>query len=365
MIFVRYRISRTKLPVNWITLSFLFHTAMSMCYAAITLHGVADAQGYFISAFNQTEWGQDFGIGTDAIALLQYPLIHFFGLNWFACFLVYNLLGYIGIYLMFKVLWDLSGNNSKVKKIILCILFLPGMNYWTSSIGKDSLMMLGIGCLVYASQKWETRLPCLILGCIVAGLIRPHVCAVVVLSILLAFLFSKTRKWVLLKIILVVIGIGIGIASLSFLTKFVGVTELSLDMFEAKEKFYNSANSGHNSSVDISSYNIGEKMFLYLFRPLFFDAKNILMWIASIENLILLLFFINVLNRKNIRFCLKNQSFLIRFNVIYAISGTLLLSFACSNMGIAMRQKTMVLPSFFVIGIAAYANSKNEMIVEI
>ena len=53
------------------------------------------------------------------------------------------------------------------------------------------------------------------------------------------------------------------------------------------------ASSGSGSSIDISSYPLPYKMFSFLFRPLFYDARSAIQLVASFENFILLGLLVN------------------------------------------------------------------------
>jgi hypothetical protein len=89
-------------------------------------------------------------------------------------------------------------------------------------------------------------------------------------------------------------------------------------------------------------------MFAYLFRPLFFDARNALALIVSVENLLMLVLFI-VFFLPSASSMFKDSSFTMRYNVIFCLSTLILLSLTTNNLGIAIRQKTMILPSFLLL----------------
>ncbi len=54
-------------------------------------------------------------------------------------------------------------------------VFLPGLSFWTSALGKDSLIFLGISMVVYAGINFRKRWLCALLGIALTFTIRPHI----------------------------------------------------------------------------------------------------------------------------------------------------------------------------------------------
>ena len=107
--------------------------------------------------------------------------------------------------------------------------------------------------------------------------------------------------------------------------------------------------SRSGSGVDMSSYSLPFKLFTFWFRPLFIDAPNILGLITSFENLIYLLLFIKIIKKDFIKFLLKSPS-LIKMSFTIFLMASFAITFVMSNLGIIMRQKSMVMYfAFFVI----------------
>jgi hypothetical protein len=106
---------------------------------------------------------------------------------------------------------------------------------------------------------------------------------------------------------------------------------------------------GGGSYVDITNANIVVQLFTYLFRPLFFDAVNIVQIIASFENLIYLFLFTILLSPKFIYYVIRGNTILLRFCLLYFALGSLVLAMSTPNLGTAVRQKNMVMIAFVVI----------------
>ena len=120
--------------------------------------------------------------------------------------------------------------------------------------------------------------------------------------------------------------------------------------------------STSGSGVDMASYPLPFKLFTFWFRPLFIDAPNFLGIITSFENLLYLLLFFKILNKDFIRFLRKSPS-LVKMSFVIFLSTSFAMTFVMSNLGIIMRQKSMVMYYlFFVIYYYLAQKKYNEIL---
>jgi hypothetical protein len=99
----------------------------------------------------------------------------------------------------------------------------------------------------------------------------------------------------------------------------------------------------------MSSYPIPVKLFTFWFRPLFIDSPGLVGQFSSVENLIYLLLFAKLFNRRFSRFILR-APYMVKMSAIVFLLSSFALTFVMSNLGIIMRQKSMVMYfGFFVI----------------
>ena len=104
------------------------------------------------------------------------------------------------------------------------------------------------------------------------------------------------------------------------------------------------------SSVNIKDMSTLERVFTYFFRPQLYEAHNVYAFVSSLDNLVILILFIfwiyNVIyfmfSKKIIFLDLKINIFL--GLLLYVIFTSLILSATTANLGIAVRQKWMILP---------------------
>jgi len=98
----------------------------------------------------------------------------------------------------------------------------------------------------------------------------------------------------------------------------------------------------------MSTYPLPLKLFTFWFRPLFLDAPNMLGIITSVENLAYLLLFLKIIKKDFIKFLRKAPS-AVKMSFVIFFTTSLAMTFVMSNLGIIMRQKTMVMYFLFFV----------------
>ena len=340
------------LPINVVTSFVLFHTALALAYFKMsTTIMLADATVYFEKATNSpNDWSAILDLGNGAINIIIYPLIHWFGFGYLSCFLVFNAMGIIGALLLYAETRSYL-TSLKAKKLYNYLLFIPGMSFWTCALGKDSMVILGLGLALSSFHKLKQRWLRMLLGMIITVYVRPHIFIVIVITAAIWFLLNpnKSVKQVVIKTVLFLVFSAIFLSTYSLILDYAGFrADLSVGNLQTYLEFRQTINEG-TSTVDITQYSVLGKYLTYLFRPLFFDAKNMLMILASFENLILVYLLIQVFRPKHIKVLFLKKNLYTRFHIIYFFLGLTMLALTTGNLGIAVRQKTMILPSFLVV----------------
>ena len=226
------------------------------------------------------------------------------------------------------------------------------MHFWTASLGKGSLIFMGLMLFVVAIKKPSQRIFILLIGGFFVYMIRPPVMLFVLAGVMVGLLTGREKLGVGTRIILV-------LASLAFLynvsTTILGVVDIDSNSENVVSDFqdYSNAQSDRletsGSGVDMQSYILPFKFFTFWFRPLFVDSPSILGLFSSAENLIYLLLFYKICNRRFIVFILK-APYMVKMSAITFLVASYAMTFVMSNLGIIMRQKTMVMYfGFFVV----------------
>jgi len=155
-----------------------------------------------------------------------------------------------------------------------------------------------------------------------------------------------------LKFLIVIASVGfLAAASNSILA--VAKLENSENVISDFETFAESRSQGLSekagSGVAMSNYPLPVKLFTFWFRPLFVDSPGVLGIFSSFENFIYLLLFAKICNKRFIKFY-RNSVYMVKMSAIAFLLTSFAMTFVMSNLGIIMRQKSMVMYfAFFVI----------------
>lgn len=339
-----------KLSTHKLTFFFLsvLHLAMTFFYyynGAISTD-TSDCAMYYINAYEHTgHWINVLSIRESVtfIIFLCLPLIHLLKLNYLGCFISFSIVGLLGWFLLFRTILDILAPSKKSKWIYFA--FLPQLHYWTCAIGKDSIIFYLI-CL--ALYTWHFRKPIwtFFLSILLIAPIRIHIAASIVLAFLLSVFFSKRRySW---KVKALVGFVSLIAFFLAFKIALQVTNSLNTQEFGQYITSDDAKYSDTNAGVDLSGAPWIVKIFSFLFRPLFFDARNYLMVESSVESVFWILLCFTITLRICRRETRKGANWdYLRFAILSTLILTFGLSYANSNLGIAVRQKTMIFPFLF------------------
>ncbi|MEM8698595.1 MAG: hypothetical protein AAGF44_05455 [Pseudomonadota bacterium] len=334
------------------------HLAASGAFWVISMSGPADAVAYF----RRSELSDDFGIGTQFILFLLHNLREWTGASFLDCFLFFQIPGLLGLMLLHKAARAMAEEGFGTRVLLLgLLLLLPGLHFWTASIGKDSLAMLAYGLLALGLARARFDWLMIGAGVLLYFLVRPHVGFVVLLAMVLAFLpiFGSSRP----SAKLVGVGAGIvGAAILPLVIGFVGLEAAGIDEINAFVAERQGVNQAGSTSLDLAGQSPPMRVITFLYRPFFFDAPGPLGLIVSVENLALVVLTLILLANLRVLMRLLRLSEMLRFHAFFALIMTLMLSQTLANLGLAIRQKTMVLPAFILllVAVVAVANRRQE-----
>ena len=332
-----------------------FHVASFVIYFIYGLVNRSDSYEYYFDALNIWEsWGSQFRTGTVFISFFSAPLVNI-GLSFLSVSFIFSWMGYIGFvyaYVYFKESIPIDVKVFGRFDLLTLLLFLPNMHFWTASIGKGSMVFMGLMIFTYAVKFPQKRIFTLIIGGFFIYMVRPHVMLFVLVGVMVGILAGRGKISIGIKLLIIVASIGFLAAASSSILAVAKIenTENVIDDFEnftgaTATKLQSSADSG----VSMSNYPLPFKLFTFWFRPLFIDSPGLVGQFSSIENLIYLLLFAKIMNMRFVRFILK-APYMVKMSAIVFLLSSFALTFVMSNLGIIMRQKSMVMYfGFFVI----------------
>lgn len=352
-----------------LNLLYAYHLLFYGVYSWYAYNNPSDSHNYYreVSHYSGT-WLNLFGTDTHFIKFLAYPLFNI-GFSYDMIMLSFAWMGYLGFMYAYLFIREKIPLKIKVFKnidLFTLILFFPNMHFWTASLGKGSAIFLGLMMFTYAIVAPKARLKLLILASVIIFYIRPHVFMFVAVGAILGYMSGKEKIPLWQKLMVFVVMLG----SLVLLQdKILGVMNLQNsenlieDFTNAAEKNSEDLKSA-GSGVDMSSYPLPLKLFTFWFRPLFLDAPNFLGIITSFENLIYLILFFKICKKDFIKF-LKRSPALVKMSMVIFFTASLAMTFVMSNLGIIMRQKTMVMYFLFFVIYYYLAEKKYMNLIQI
>ena len=270
-------------------------------------------------------------------------------------FLMFATLSFVGMVCFYVAFRSTLPHWGALPYFVL-LFFLPTMLFWPSSVGKDSLMILGLGLLTlgsvwlfsgrFAAGAWLAGT-----GGILVGLIRPHVLALAVGSIVLAVVFtqagrldiSRAARASLMFVTLVAMAYVVPVAAAR-----VGVDE-GLETFLAEQ---NRRTARGGSAVigqpATTPQAIPGATLRVLFRPLPHEATTPAMLLSALEGVALLGILIwrsptMWANRRVVRgtpYAILSLAFTAAFVIAFS---------SIFNLGIIARQRSQVIPFLLVL----------------
>ena len=326
-------------------LLFIYHTlyAFVFVYLISGSIGGVDALRYFDLACNSNSWFETYGYAIDSIVFMVFPFVSLFNLSFFSITLIFSLISFIGFYYCWLSLrLFLKKHDLPLTPYSLSIM-IPSIHYWTVPIGKDAITIFVLGSVLYTMTNRKNNMLLLLFGSFLIAHVRPYVFIIISASVLFVIFFSRKGISLRNKIITALVIVTVLFPASSFFLEHAKIDIVDIDVMK-RQVSYIQENWGGGSTIDISNYTLLEKVLSVMFRPLFFDANNRLAFIASIENLVLLIFLLFSLIKsiRNIHMGLLKNVY-VRFLVVYTTLMLLVLSHITPNLGTAFRKKFMFL----------------------
>lgn len=341
---------------------FYYHVVLSFVYYLYVLFNPSDSRAYYQSAFNDVDWLSFYGTSTVFVKFLHYPFGHYLNFSYEASMFLFAFVGYLGFlyfYLAFHERIRFKHTFMSIDMMTL-IFFLPNLHFWTGSLGKGSVIFLGIGLFFYAVNKPRERLWALIIGSLLIYHVRPHIMLVMLVSYALALVFSTKGISVVWRITFLlasavaftliyqdVLGM-VGIDEEAFLSQGLDLSHRASELSKA------------SSGVDITQYGLPMQVFTFLYRPLFFDASGALGIIVSFENVLYLLLTLKLITSISGWKYLFTADFLTKGALFSFLTVTIALAQISGNLGLAMRQKSqiMILLMFVILAFLDHEKMK-------
>jgi hypothetical protein len=344
--------SLTKREIIIFRVLWIYHLSFSIFYFFYTKTNSADAVNYWRTpktiSLEECINYPVYGFGTKTMFIINYFPSNVLELSFLTGNILYSILGFIGFIFFYKLV------KSRVKEIptlfgfsiLTIIIYFPNFHFWTANAGKDTLLFFSISIILYFLQKEKLNLLYVIIGVLITGFIRPHITAIILIAYSLAFLMDKGLKKHH-KILLVASVLVIFALIFDQVMSFLSLDNVSVNsvLEYSKQRVEYLSGNKTGSSVDMNSYPLPFKIFTFLYRPLFIDSPNALGLVSSLENVVLILISVKVFYRGVVG-NFRNANYTIKASFYFFVIGTLMFSLTMGNLGVMLRMKNMLLPSF-------------------
>lgn len=323
----------------------LLHLATAYIYYVYVQTATADTNLYYNDPYGFFAGG--FGLSTTFVVYVTQTLRNLFGGTYLDYFLLYQALGFWGLALLIRSLDEISLTlETPLPPLLFFLMFLPGMYFWTSAIGKDAPLFFAAALAVWSSLSISKRWLWFGAAAVVMVLVRPHIAMLTIVVLAVALLAGRGVPTAA-KLMLGSVAVAGAAALFGTLQVELGTDLTSINSVTGFfERQTTAATTGGDATL--ANYPFLFKLISLLYRPLFVDADGFFGLVASLQNVAMLA--ITVLLICNLRLWaeLFRNSLAIRFATLHFIAVYVLLALAYYNVGLGLRQREMATPALLV-----------------
>jgi hypothetical protein len=321
------------------------------------LYGL-DASMYYLSgkALSNPIQMMEFGNGTQNIQGIV-GLLSYFTDSYSAMKVIFSYVGLIAVYVLYRSAVICLGRDMVV--VLYALGLLPSLLFWTSILGKDPIVLLGIAIYCYGVTGLIVRqkmsmLAYVIIGLLIASFIRVWLGVIFVTPLIVTYVMAS-RSSVLMKIMFILI------AAPGFLITFQGFSEQfnlesTQDLVSTTQTISMSWARGGSSQQIEGGFSSIQSMVVFLpigsfaalFRPLPFEIPNAFGAMAGLENFFILSLFVVGFMRRGIGWV--RQPILLWAAIALLVWSAVYGFASYQNLGSAFRFRTQVAPILLLLG---------------
>ena len=352
-------IEQSNRKIGFFLIIAVIHVATTAIYYQYAQSYDADTGLYY---FDQPGfYYRRFSLGTVFIIYLVQWLRGVIGGTYLDYFFLFQAFGVWGIALLVRALEELTIVLERPWPPFLTVLmFMPGMYFWTSAIGKDAPLFFACTLAVWSSMAITKRWLWFGIAIVVMVLFRPHIALVAIGSLALAVVAGRGLPLALRGVL-----VGLSLVSGALLLNTVQAS-LRVDLSSVGsiagylETSTATAAAAAVGSDQLVSAPFPLKLISLLYRPFFFDSGGFFGLVASVQNVFMLFVTFVLVRNHRIWRAMFRESLPIRFATIFLFALILLLSFMYYNVGLGLRQREMFTPALYLIFAALYLVAKDK-----
>lgn len=268
-------------------------------------------------------------------------------------YIVFSMFTFVGL-MYFSVAFKHAYPHFSVAPYLAWICLFPSLWYWPSSIGKEALILMGLGLAVagFVGRGDRIRWALFGTGLFLVAAVRPQVAAIVLFSVILAQWLSFGGGWNLQRAVQGILILGIGLAGIWYLSQSLGIEEFDIEGIES----YVASNPARSAtgSTNVETVSLGWKgiplaMVNVLFRPFPWEVTNMMVLLSSLE--VVGLWAIVFWRRRNLLHALRHwkSDRLVRFSLIFVLVYAIAFGMLVINLGVIARQRVLLFPLLFIL----------------
>ena len=322
-------------------------------------HYGLDASMYYLSgkALNDPVALLEFGQGTQNIRALV-GLLSNITESYSAQKVIFSYVGLIAVYIFYRAATICLGQDKIV--ILYALGLLPSLLFWSSILGKDPIVLLGIAIYCYGVAGMIVRqkmsmLAYVVIGLLIASFIRIWLGVIFATPLIVTYVMSG-RSSALAKMIFLLIAIpGFLLTLQGFSERF--SLETTQDLVTTTDQISGAwAHGGSAQQIEGGFTSIPSMIafmpigaFTALFRPLPLEVLNPFGLLAGLENIYILGLFVVGLMRYGLG-CFR-QPILLWALVTLLVWGSVYGFVSYQNLGSAFRFRVQVAPILLLLGL--------------
>ena len=329
-------------------------------YVGTSVYDRSDASEYDIYGRN---WANDYlangslpnvnqWTSTNFVRLVIAEFYHYTTPTKIGGFVFFSWLGWLGLVAFWRAFRRVM--PTRERRYMLLVLFAPSLMYWPSSIGKEALIILGLGLATYGLSLLLTDalvigLPITAAGLMLTTYVRSHVAIVLTLALGAAMVFRKragpkVSGTVLTLVMFAAVGSFVLSTANSYFKSnlFDGTGAVQAELDSAEDR----TAQGGSQFTPAPAWNFPLRAITVLFRPLPPEATSPQELMTSIES-----FGYAIALGMSLKKIFKSTRRDYPYGVYAFVAVVLFVivfgSFA--NFGILARQRTQILPFLFIL----------------
>ncbi|MFL6845439.1 MAG: hypothetical protein ACJ8ER_11230 [Allosphingosinicella sp.] len=341
------RVSESRARFGLFALLLIAHLGATVGYYLYAQEFGGDVLMYYYDPYGV--YGRYTGLSTVFLINFTQTLKETIGGSFFDYFLLFQAMGFWGILFVLRTFDDVHKELGRpLFSRVYLLLFLPGLHFWTSAIGKDSPLFLAVAMCTWAGFRLQSRYPAFVAGLVIALLIRPHIALIALIALSLTILLEpRTRLIIRIALLAVSLACTLSVGGLVE-SSFNGLNLSNADSVSDFLATRSGVSEEAGGDVSIVSASFPVKLISLLFRPFFVDAAGAMGYLASIENVVLLIVVGTLLWRFRSSLNVARRALFARFSMLFFVLLTVLLAMVNYNIGLGLRQKMMMMPALLV-----------------